>query len=242
METDEAIRAHERAIFKKGLIPSFFFSAFLVLLPVLLFLHFDTFDVSGAAVGGGLCVVFLTLLLAQSHVWHDRDMRARRKRRAAAARFIHDLDLSRVRAKLLEREDWDDARVDAALGEYRQFLFIRALTEWSTKLVPLSEDMDEVWHEHILFSRQYQHMCSALFGNFLHHNPEGGSHSRSRSTAYALRHHCSRQEYDDEDDLLFTWLLIDAATLDVDYPYLDFSEDSYSSCDDGCGGCGGCGD
>lgn len=67
---------------------------------------------------------------------------------------------------------WDEERVARALHEYRQFL---ALMLWhpDAYLVP-SEDIDEVWHAHVLFTARYQADCDTIFGAFQHHLPELG--------------------------------------------------------------------
>ena len=35
-----------------------------------------------------------------------------------------------------------------------------------------SARVDEVWHQFILFTRQYADFCQDTLGNFLHHNPK----------------------------------------------------------------------
>jgi hypothetical protein len=67
---------------------------------------------------------------------------------------------------------WDEERVERALHEYRQFL---ALMLWNPEavLVP-SEDIDEVWHTHVLNTARYQADCEAIFGCFQHHSPTFG--------------------------------------------------------------------
>jgi hypothetical protein len=67
---------------------------------------------------------------------------------------------------------WDEERVERALHEYRQFL---ALMLWHPEafLVP-SEDIDEVWHAHVLNTARYQADCETIFGRFQHHFPTFG--------------------------------------------------------------------
>jgi len=96
---------------------------------------------------------------------------------------IVNLDLAYLGRKLLdddafeaERRNgerlWDQERVDRALNEYKQFL---ALMLWNPDavLVP-SEDIDEVWHTHVLNTARYQADCQAIFGCFQHHSPTFG--------------------------------------------------------------------
>ena len=96
---------------------------------------------------------------------------------------IADLDLGDLGRKLLEDDAfeaerrngellWDEERVARALNEYRQFL---ALMLWNpqTYLVP-SQDIDDVWHTHVLNTARYLSDCQAIFGAFQHHAPESG--------------------------------------------------------------------
>ena len=93
------------------------------------------------------------------------------------------LDLSCLGRKLLHDDAceasrrngarlWDMERVERALHEYRQFL---GLMLWYPEavLVP-SEDIDEVWHTHVLNTARYQADCEAIFGRFQHHFPSFG--------------------------------------------------------------------
>jgi hypothetical protein len=96
---------------------------------------------------------------------------------------IANLDLGYLGGKLLdddaleaERRNgerlWDEERVERALNEYKQFL---ALMHWNPDavLVP-SEDIDEVWHTHVLNTARYQADCETIFGRFQHHFPTFG--------------------------------------------------------------------
>jgi hypothetical protein len=97
---------------------------------------------------------------------------------------IANLELGYIGCKLLDddafeaqRRDgellWDEERVARALGEYKQFL---ALMYWNPEanLVP-SEDIDDVWHTHVLHTARYHADCEAIFGCFQDHCPAGGA-------------------------------------------------------------------
>jgi len=97
---------------------------------------------------------------------------------------IEQLDLSDLGRKLLDDDAfeaerrhgerlWDEDRVARALQEYRQFL---ALMFWYPEavLVP-SEEIDDVWHTHVLNTARYQADCEAIFGCFQHHAPSSGT-------------------------------------------------------------------
>jgi len=98
--------------------------------------------------------------------------------------LIANLDLGYLGRKLLDDDAfeaqrrngellWDEERVARALQEYKQFL---ALMHWHPEaiLVP-SDDIDDVWHTHILNTARYQSDCETIFGCLQHHYPTFGA-------------------------------------------------------------------
>jgi len=81
---------------------------------------------------------------------------------------IMNWDLSRVREYLINREGFEPSDVDKRIKEYRRFLVL-VLMHGST--VPISEPVDVIWHNHILFTKDYMKMGNAVFGHYLHHHP-----------------------------------------------------------------------
>lgn len=88
---------------------------------------------------------------------------------------------------------WSEGRLNRAMTGYRQFLYLEMIYP-EVRLVP-HIDMDEVWHEHILHTRDYAAMCEAVLGRFLHHEPSPGGVPTERDRKdYAhmralIRHH-----------------------------------------------------
>ena len=66
--------------------------------------------------------------------------------------------------------DWSRERFDAAIEAYRQYL-ARCKAETGSMHVA-EEDVDVIWHKHILNTEQYARNCNSYFGYFLHHRPE----------------------------------------------------------------------
>ncbi len=62
-------------------------------------------------------------------------------------------------------------RAEAALGvkHYKQFLWLHKKYP-DQSLVP-TRQVDELWHNHILFTRCYARDCLNIFGHYLHHEP-----------------------------------------------------------------------
>lgn len=80
-----------------------------------------------------------------------------------------NLDRMAVRVQR-EHPDFDPEKVTEAVEQYRRFL-VMAMVFPDDEIMPLSEDMDHVWHAHILHTIQYEEDCQQLFGEFLHHEP-----------------------------------------------------------------------
>lgn len=82
--------------------------------------------------------------------------------------------LSNISDRVMQKKGWPLSFAKKVEGEYRRFLQLHQKNP-TTSLVP-SETVDEMWHEHILHTRQYQTYCQDNFGHFFHHNPnDGGS-------------------------------------------------------------------
>ena len=69
-----------------------------------------------------------------------------------------------------EHPDFNAERLASAIEQYRRFLAMAMLFP-DDEIMPISEDMDHVWHAHILHTVQYEEDCQALFGEYLHHEP-----------------------------------------------------------------------
>lgn len=91
----------------------------------------------------------------------------------AAREYLSELDLSYIIAAMcapdypLPRWTVEDATHCCQL--YKNFLFLMK-KHLSLSLVPTRE-IDEFWHNHILYTRQYFHDCEHIFGHYLHHEP-----------------------------------------------------------------------
>jgi len=83
-----------------------------------------------------------------------------------------NLDFSLAIKKLQLKEDWTEERAIKAVEGYKKYLALtKALDGY--QLVP-NADIDEIWHYHILDTRQYVKDCEEIFGGFLHHYPYFG--------------------------------------------------------------------
>jgi hypothetical protein len=90
---------------------------------------------------------------------------------------IESLDLSMI-CKKLTRLGWRPDEVELGIRQYKNLLFLWKKYPDQGPLPP-SEDIDEVWHNHILDTEKYHQDCNAIFGRYLHHYPYFGIDDKS---------------------------------------------------------------
>jgi len=78
------------------------------------------------------------------------------------------LDENIIQRVQKKHPDWSRSKVVELIREYKNFLYVCARDE--SESVP-SAEVDEIWHEHILFTKEYEDWCNFL-GRKIHHNPE----------------------------------------------------------------------
>lgn len=81
------------------------------------------------------------------------------------------LDLEIVKEHILHRTSlgWTREKIEKIEIWYRRFLYIR-LNEKEATLVP-TNDIDEFWHIHILYTNKYYNDCKNIFSYIVQHNP-----------------------------------------------------------------------
>lgn len=90
-----------------------------------------------------------------------------------AREYIDNLDLEYIVEAMcspnypLPRWTKDDAQKCCRL--YKDFLILKKIHR-GVPLVPTRE-IDEFWHNHILYTKEYVNDCMKIFGHYLHHQP-----------------------------------------------------------------------
>jgi hypothetical protein len=92
---------------------------------------------------------------------------------AAAKKLIDAVDLKQTIARLIKVHHWKPKEAEAAAIQYRNFLYLKKKYDGKYVLPP-SYDMDEVWHAHILHTKDYCDFCDQVYGGYLHHHPHHG--------------------------------------------------------------------
>lgn len=90
-----------------------------------------------------------------------------------SAMQITPLDLELSFEKRLAREnDWDLAFSLRVIFEYKRFVFL--MLEAGHPVTP-SDQVDQAWHLHLLYTRSYwDDLCGHIAGRSLHHGPTAG--------------------------------------------------------------------
>ncbi|BAY83337.1 hypothetical protein NIES267_28240 [Calothrix parasitica NIES-267] len=92
---------------------------------------------------------------------------------------LNQLDLRTIAHELMhasEKEKWSFEQTKQALNHYSMFLWLINLYP-DRKLVP-TQEIDRVWHYHILDTMKYAEDCQMLFGRFIHHFPYFGKRGK----------------------------------------------------------------
>lgn len=63
---------------------------------------------------------------------------------------------------------WNQKYIKRTVEEYKKFMYLGAVY----KNIAPPDPIDQVWHQHILYTIDYKIFCEKFMGFFLHHNPE----------------------------------------------------------------------
>jgi len=80
-------------------------------------------------------------------------------------------------ARLARENCWSRRYAERAIEEYRRFMFLAVAAGHP---VTPSDQVDQVWHLHLLYTRSYwDEFCGAVLGEPIHHGPTRGGHQES---------------------------------------------------------------
>ena len=88
-----------------------------------------------------------------------------------AKAYLESIDFSPIIERIKKEKKWHSKKIVKAVEEYKKFLLLQKKYDGKQMLVP-SLRIDEIWHAHILFTKQYHEDCQKLFGKYMHHQPE----------------------------------------------------------------------
>ena len=77
--------------------------------------------------------------------------------------------------RLCREQNWTRAYAGRAFREYKRFMLLTVLAGHP---VTPSEEVDHVWHLHLLYTRSYWHeLCRDILGQEIHHGPTLGGNA-----------------------------------------------------------------
>lgn len=86
---------------------------------------------------------------------------------ALLARMM-DYDHPALKERMTVKLGWDTDFTNDLFDEMKKFLYLCATNDCS---IAPPEDIDEIWHNFILFTGDYADFCKDKVGMFLHHQP-----------------------------------------------------------------------
>lgn len=110
--------------------------------------------------------------------------------------YLDSIDFSPIVERLHKDKRWHEKKALKAIEDYKKFLLLQKKYEGKQTFVP-SLKIDEVWHSHILFTKQYHEDCQNLFGRYLHHQPE------TEKGKYTLNKAANEKAADETERLYF---------------------------------------
>ena len=137
-----------------------------------------------AASGGQLSADVLRVRLCAADRL-DRDQRARYERISGFALDEPGSEFP-FSSRLARDCDWSREYALRVIGEYRRFSFLAVSAGHP---VTPSDQVDQAWHLHLLYTRSYwERFCGEVLGTALHHEPtRGGPRERSKFSDWYAR-------------------------------------------------------
>lgn len=86
-----------------------------------------------------------------------------------AKKYIEELDLNPVIERVMREKGWTRRMAEVTAQFYKNFLYLSKKYEEYT--FNPSTQIDEMWHVHIIFTKDYHEICEKVFGHYFHHTP-----------------------------------------------------------------------
>ena len=77
---------------------------------------------------------------------------------------------------------WTDDFTDFVIQEYKKFMYLCMVYPNTAP----SDAIDQVWHQHILYTKDYHQFCLNMVKKPIHHNPDRVKHSSSLTYGITL--------------------------------------------------------
>jgi len=108
-------------------------------------------------------------------------------------KLIDELNLTPMIERVMKEKRWTRRMAEVAAQYYRNFLFLSK--KYGDQDFGPTEQIDEIWHAHILYTQEYHRDCEKIFGYYLHHQPERGEEKSAMSGGLAVLQQLHKQEF-----------------------------------------------
>lgn len=99
-------------------------------------------------------------------------------------------NISTVKQYAIQKSLYTAKEIDAVETEYKKYLAL--CVGYPKTALPTPLKLDDLWHQHILFTKDYHAMCQLVCGGYIHHQPFVGDikadpYSRAKMCVMYLR-------------------------------------------------------
>ena len=120
---------------------------------------------------------------------------------------------------------WDLPTTRKILKGYRQFLHLKKhFEDWDATTLSPSDQIDKMWHAHILDVNNYVHDCILLCGHVVGHNPDGMVDGTAKASRIKFTHEALVEQFGPENFDQTVWMTRQEST-DTEYKYQDLTSD-----------------
>ncbi len=73
--------------------------------------------------------------------------------------------------RMVDKYGWEEKHAEEVFLDTLRFLYMVGISDPDEGPMAPSVKIDEMWHNFILFTQDYQEFCFTYFGRFIHHRP-----------------------------------------------------------------------
>jgi hypothetical protein len=92
----------------------------------------------------------------------------RKTNRTVSLPFVMTYHFDPLVHRMIDKYKWSEAESHECFEDLKRFLYMAVIAD---KPVAPTEKLDEMWHNFILFTADYEEFCKTRLGIFVHHRP-----------------------------------------------------------------------